>query len=196
MDMAKSTGDRAKRVAGKAPKSHKLKVQQWEIGRLVEYPDNPRDNDHAVARMSDTIRQFGFRVPIVATSDGEVVDGHLRLKAARALGLKEVPVALADDLSDVQVKAFRLVANQSSSWAHWNPELLKVELGKLEEMNFDLQPFGFDEIELPEMASAEPAPKARRNKITIFLSVKIADAERARKVAASALTKARIEHNL
>jgi hypothetical protein len=73
-----------------------LKVEQWPIDRLVDYARNPRKNDAHVDRMAGAIREFGFRIPICAKSDGTVVDGHLRLKAARKLGLTEVPVALAD----------------------------------------------------------------------------------------------------
>lgn len=94
-----------------------LNVEQWPIERLIPYARNPRKNDAQVDRMCAAIREFGFRIPIVAKSDGTVVDGHLRLKAAQKLGLKDVPVALADELSDVQVKAFRLLANQSANWA-------------------------------------------------------------------------------
>ena len=70
--------------------------------------------------MASAIKEFGFRIPIVAKSDGGVVDGHLRLKAARKLGLADVPVALADELTDTQIKAFRLLANRSASWAEWD----------------------------------------------------------------------------
>jgi DNA modification methylase len=81
----------------------------------------------------------------VATSDGSVVDGHLRLKAARKLGIEEVPVALADELSDEQIKAFRLLANQSANWAAWDVELLKLELAELDGLGFDLALTGFDD---------------------------------------------------
>jgi ParB-like chromosome segregation protein Spo0J len=68
-------------------------VEQWPIQRLVEYPRNPRKNDGAVDRMCGSIREFGFKIPCLFRSDGEIVDGHLRLKAARKLGISEVPVA-------------------------------------------------------------------------------------------------------
>jgi len=74
-----------------------LKVETWPIERCIAYARNPRKNDEQVDRMASAIKEFGFRIPIVARSDGEVVDGHLRLKAAQKLGLKEVPVALADE---------------------------------------------------------------------------------------------------
>jgi DNA modification methylase len=128
--------------------SKALKVEQWPIERLVEYARNPRKNDSEVDRMAIAIREFGFRIPIVAKSDGSVVDGHLRLKAARKLGLAEVPVALADELTDAQIKAFRLLANRSASWAEWDNELLALELGDLKELGFDLTLTGFGEVEL------------------------------------------------
>ena len=126
----------------------KLTVEQWPIDRLIEYARNPRKNDAVVDQMAGAIREFGFRIPIVAKSDGSVVDGHLRLKAARKLGLTEVPVALADELTDAQIKAFRLLANRSANWAEWDTELLRLELGELNVLGFDLTLTGFGEIEL------------------------------------------------
>src|SRR5438046_10618812 len=83
-------------------------IEMWPIERLVEYPRNPRKNDAAVDRMCASIREFGFKIPCLVRSDGEVVDGHLRLKAARKLGVAEIPVILCDDWSHPQVNAFRL----------------------------------------------------------------------------------------
>ncbi len=125
-----------------------LKVETWPIERCIPYCRNPRKNDEQVDRMASAIREFGFRIPIVAKSDGSVVDGHLRLKAAQKLGLKEVPVALADELTEAQVKAFRILANKSANWAEWEPDLLKLELEDLQDMDFDLELTGF---ELPEV---------------------------------------------
>ena len=125
-----------------------LKVEIWPIDRLVPYCRNPRKNDEQVDRMVSAIKEFGFRIPVVAKSDGSVVDGHLRLKAAQKLGMKEVPVALADELTDAQVKAFRLLANKSANWAQWDDELLKLELEDLRDMSYDLELTGFDAKEL------------------------------------------------
>src|SRR4051812_10373376 len=113
-------------------------VQTWNIDRLVPYARNPRKNDAAVDRMCGSIREFGFNIPVLARSDGEVVDGHLRLKAARKLGLTEVPVVLCDEWTAAQVKAFRLLVNRSVSWADWDDDLLRLELLELKELNFDL----------------------------------------------------------
>lgn len=117
----------------------------------MEYSRNPRKNDAQVDRMAAAIREFGFRIPIVARSDGLVVDGHLRLKAARKLGLATVSVALADELSEAQVKAFRLLANRSANWAEWDNDLLVLELGELSADGFDLALTGFEPGELADL---------------------------------------------
>lgn len=128
-----------------------LKVETWPIERLIPYARNPRKNDAQVDRMCGVIKEFGFRVPVVAKSDGSVVDGHLRLKAALKLGLTEVPVALADELTDAQVKAFRLLANKSANWAEWDYDLLKLEIQDIEDLNFDVSMTGFDVGELTQI---------------------------------------------
>jgi len=125
-----------------------LTTEMWPVEKLVHYARNPRKNDAQVERMVASIKEFGFRIPVVAKSDGSVVDGHLRLKAAVALGMYEVPVALADNLTDAQVKAFRLLANRSANWAEWDNDLLALELSELGDMGFDMALTGFDEGEL------------------------------------------------
>jgi 16S rRNA G966 N2-methylase RsmD len=125
-----------------------LAVEQWPIARLLPYVRNPRVNDHAVDQMAAVMTEFGFRIPVVAKSTGELIDGHLRLKAAHKLGLTTVPVALADDLSDAQIKAFRLLANRSATWANWDDALLKLELDELQDAEFDLSLTGFSDDEL------------------------------------------------
>ncbi|WP_341814299.1 DNA modification methylase [Wolbachia endosymbiont (group A) of Machimus atricapillus] len=121
-----------------------LAIHYYPIENLVEYDRNPRKNDDVVNRMCASIWEFGFRIPIVAKSDGTVVDGHLRLKAARKLGMESIPVVLSDNLSDAQTKAFRLLANQSANWAKWDDDLLKVEIQELEDLQFDLKMTGFE----------------------------------------------------
>ena len=121
-----------------------LQHETWPIDKLIEYARNPRKNDHAVDRVAAAIREFGFRVPVVAKSDGTVVDGHLRLKAAKKLGLTEVPVVLADDMTDLQIKAFRLSVNKMAELAEWDDELLAIELHELNAADFDMALIGFD----------------------------------------------------
>ena len=136
-----------------------LQLEQWPIGRLVEYERNPRKNDDVVDQMAQAIMEFGFRIPIVARSDGLVVDGHLRLKAARVLGLDSVPVVLADELSETQIKAFRLLANQSANWAEWDELLLSAELNDLLAEDYDLSLIGFDDAELEALLAGEVDPE-------------------------------------
>ncbi len=124
-----------------------LEIHYRPIESLIAYARNPRKNDHAVEQMAGVIREFGFRIPIIAMSTGDVVDGHLRLKAAQHLGLKTVPVLLADDLTPSQIKAFRLLANRSATWADWDDELLGLELAELQDAGFDLALTGFTEDE-------------------------------------------------
>ena len=136
-----------------------LQLEQWPICRLVEYERNPRKNDDVVDRMAQAIMEFGFRIPIVARSDGLVVDGHLRLKAARVLGLDTVPVVLADELSETQIKAFRLLANQSANWAEWDELLLSAELNDLLAEDYDLSLIGFDDAELEALLAGDVDPE-------------------------------------
>ena len=153
-----------------------MKIEQWPIEKCIEYARNPRKNDHAVDRMAAAIREFGFRVPILAKSDKTVVDGHLRLKAAKKLGLEEVPVLLCDDMTDIQVRAFRLSVNKVAEFADWDDEMLRVELDALGADGFDLELTGFslDEIadlqieEVPEGLTDEDAvPEAPDEPLTV-----------------------------
>lgn len=132
-----------------------MKIEQWNPEKLVDYARNPRKNDHAVERVAAAIREFGFRVPIIAKSDGLVVDGHLRLKAARKLGLTTVPVVLADDMSETQIKAFRISVNRMSELAEWDTELLALEMQDLKESAFDLSLTGLDDGLIELMSGAE-----------------------------------------
>ena len=125
-----------------------LTVETWPVDRLIPYARNPRKNDAVVEQMCGAIKEFGFRIPIVARSDGTVVDGHLRLKAAQRLGLADVPVALADDLTEAQIKAFRLLANRSADWADWDDDLLALEFQDLHDLGFDLGLTGFEPGEI------------------------------------------------
>ena len=134
-----------------------LQHETWPIDKLIEYARNPRKNDHAVDRVAAAIREFGFRVPVVAKSDGTVVDGHLRLKAAKKLGLTEVPVVLADDMTDLQIKAFRLSVNKMAELAQWDEDMLKIELEELSELGFDLELTGFTDEEILALGEDELA---------------------------------------
>lgn len=133
------------------------KFETWPIDNLIEYARNPRKNDHAVDKVAAAIREFGFRVPIVAKSNGTVVDGHLRLKAAKKLKLTEIPVILADDLTDAQIKAFRISVNKVAELADWDDDLLKLELQELDDDGFNLEIIGFDVDDLSKLFDKDNA---------------------------------------
>src|SRR5438874_10311414 len=136
------------------------RVEHWPLDRLIPYARNPRKNDAAVDRMAASIREFGFKIPVLARSNGDVVDGHLRLKAATKLGIAQVPVILCDEWTPAQVKAFRLMVNRSVGWADWDEELLALELLEIQESDFDLSLTGFDVRELDGLLNIPDEEKA------------------------------------
>jgi DNA modification methylase len=128
-----------------------IQIQYFSVDKLIPYSRNVRKNDHVLGRMVALIDEYGFKIPILARSNGEVVDGHLRLKAARKRGMTEVPVILCDEWSEAQVKAFRLAVNRSVSWAEWDETLVALEIVELKALDFDLNLTGFDPIEIDEL---------------------------------------------
>ena len=135
-------------------------IERWTIDKLIPYARNPWKNDAAVDRMAASIQEFGFKIPVLARSGGEVVDGHLRLKGASKLGLTEIPVILCDEWSDAQVRAFRLMVNRSVTWADWDEELLALELQELQESDFDLDLTGFDGKEIDDLLALDDEDQA------------------------------------
>lgn len=119
----------------------KLKIVYKKIDDLTPYENNPRLNDAAVDAVAKSIEEFGFKVPIVIDKDGVIVAGHTRLKAAKQLAIDEVPCIIADDLSDEELKAFRLADNKVSELAEWDFDKLDAELKNID---FDMSDFGFD----------------------------------------------------
>lgn len=118
----------------------KINIVNKNVEDLIPYENNPRNNENAVEYVANSIKEFGFKVPIVIDKDNVVVAGHTRLKASKQLGLKEVPCIIADDLTDEQVKAFRLADNKVSEFSLWDIEKLKTELTQIGGLN------EFDEI--------------------------------------------------
>lgn len=119
-------------------------IEHWPIDKLVPYENNPRKNDEHVGKFAEAIKAHGFRVPILAKSDGSVIDGHFRLKAAKVAGLETVPVITADDMTDEQIKAFRISVNACADLADWDLDLLKDELEALKDLDIDLDVTGLD----------------------------------------------------
>jgi DNA modification methylase len=128
-----------------------MQIETWPVDRPQPYDKNPRLNDDAVEVVAKSIREFGFRQPIVVDEAGVIIIGHTRLKAAKSLGLAEVPVHVARGLSPEQVKALRIADNKTAEIAEWNLELLPIELAELQGMDFDLGLLGFDQDELAKL---------------------------------------------
>lgn len=118
-----------------------MEIKMIKIENLKPYVNNPRFNDDAVKYVAESIKEFGFKVPMVIDKNNEIVAGHTRYKASLELGLKEVPCIVADDLTEEQIKAFRLADNKVSEQAVWNYDLLDLELDDILELN--MEDFGF-----------------------------------------------------
>ena len=119
-----------------------MQIYDKRLDDIKPYENNPRNNDNEVDAVANSIREFGFKVPIVVDSDGVIVAGHTRYKAAKKLGLKTVPCIVADDLNEEQINAFRLADNRVGELATWDLDTLKVELDNIGEI--DLSGMGFD----------------------------------------------------
>lgn len=118
-----------------------LKIEYLNIGDLKPYENNPRKNEEAVKYVANSIKEFGFKVPIVIDKDNVIVAGHTRYKAAKKLGLEEVPCIIAEDLTEEQIKAFRLADNKVAEQSKWDNDLLGLELEGI--MGIDMEDFGF-----------------------------------------------------
>ena len=118
-----------------------MNIKELSISQLHEYDNNPRNNDSAVDAVAESIREFGFKVPIVIDGDNVIVCGHTRVKAAQKLGMETVPCIIADDLTPEQIKAFRLADNKTGELAGWDFAKLEEELAALD--GFDMSAFGF-----------------------------------------------------
>ena len=125
-----------------------MEIRMIPVSEINEYENNPRNNDGAVTAVAESISEFGFKVPIVVDEDWTVVAGHTRLKAARRLGLSEVPCVVASDLTAEQVKAYRLADNKTGELAEWDFNALEAELFELRDMDMSL--FGFEVDRLTE----------------------------------------------
>ncbi|HZK00130.1 MAG TPA: ParB N-terminal domain-containing protein, partial [Tissierellaceae bacterium] len=124
----------------------KLKIEYMNIDKLIPYINNPRDNKNAVDKVAASIKEFGFKNPIIIDNDNVIVAGHTRMLASRKLGIKEVPVIKADDLTEKQIKAFRIADNKTSEFAEWDMELLEIELEGLDDIFTGFDDAEFDDI--------------------------------------------------
>lgn len=138
-------------------KNDDLRVIYKNVDELIPYENNPRKNDNAVEYVKNSIKDFGFKVPVVIDKDNIVVAGHTRLKAAKELDLDRIPCIVAKDLNEEQIKAFRLADNKVSEFSEWDLSLLDSEFKELSEMNldFNMLDFGFEDLNLFEDEESE-----------------------------------------
>ncbi|HED53173.1 MAG TPA: chromosome partitioning protein ParB [Phycisphaerales bacterium] len=132
-----------------------MKVVQKNIAEISPYENNPRQNDEAVEAVAESIRQFGFRQPIVVDEAGVIVCGHTRYKAAQMLELKRVPAHVATDLTPEQIRAYRIADNKTGELATWDMDLLPIEIAELQEAGIDWSLLGFDEDDLARLMASE-----------------------------------------
>lgn len=128
-----------------------MKEQQISYRKISEihpYEKNPRNNDTAVDSVARSINDFGFRVPILIDGAGTIIAGHTRYKAAKQLGLDRVPCILVDDLSEAQIRAYRIADNKVSEASSWNDDVLRAEMEALKALNVDLEQTGFTDMEI------------------------------------------------
>ncbi|MBR0221025.1 MAG: ParB N-terminal domain-containing protein [Synergistaceae bacterium] len=122
-----------------------MKIQNIKIENLKKYDNNPRKiTEQAINAVAESIKEFGFKIPIVIDANNIIIAGHTRLAAAQELGLTEIPCVIADDLNEEQVKAFRLADNKVASLSLWDFKKLDEELDGI--INLDMSNFGFDEV--------------------------------------------------
>ena len=140
-----------------------MKVQYVPIGQVKPYENNPRKNKAAVDYVANSIKEFGWRQPIVTDKDFVIIVGHTRLQAAKKLKLKEVPVLVADDMTEEQAKAYRLADNKTAEFAEWDFDLLNDELLNLD---MDMTLFGFEdsEEEEPQEIIKDEIPEAAESR--------------------------------
>ena len=131
-----------------------MKIELIELSRLIPYENNPRHNDEAVEAVASSIREFGWRVPVVCDENMIIICGHTRWKAAKKLGLVKVPVHVATDLTPEQIRAYRIADNKTGELAEWDFEILPIEIAELAGSDIDLGDFGFGEKELSQLLDA------------------------------------------
>lgn len=119
-----------------------MQIIEMNVAEIVPYKNNPRDNEAAVMLVANSIKEFGFKVPVLITADNEIVAGHTRVLAAKRLGMETVPCIRCEDLTDEQIRAYRLADNKTAEAATWNEELLAQELDAI--LDLDMSLFGFD----------------------------------------------------
>jgi len=141
-----------------------MKIEKIAIDKIIPYARNPRKNEAAVAKVAASLKEFGWKQAIVVDSEMVIIAGHTRLLAAKQLGMSEVPILVADDLTPAQVKAYRLADNRTHEESEWDKASLAIELGELGDLDYDLRYTGFDPEEIKGLkALAEAVEKGLKD---------------------------------
>lgn len=140
-----------------------MRIITKRLDEVIPYANNPRDNSNAIDKVAESIREFGFKVPIVIDKDNVIVAGHTRVAAAKLLGMTEVPAVMADDLTDEQIKAYRIADNSTAELAGWDFGKLDKELESIQDI--DMTKYGFEDalkdcaVDSLFMDDEKPEPK-------------------------------------
>lgn len=137
-----------------------VKAVNMDINAIKPYDNNPRRNEKAVDAVANSIKQFGFKNPIIVDKNNVIISGHTRRLAALKLGLKEVPVIVGKDLTEAQIKAFRLADNRVAEIAKWDDDALKAEMAKV--LDVDFESFGFDLDDIEDIIQEEVGIKTHK----------------------------------
>jgi ParB-like chromosome segregation protein Spo0J len=131
-----------------------MKVELMPVDQVIPYARNPRINAHAIEKVAASIKEFGFRQPIVTDKELVIVVGHVRFEAAKRLGLKKVPVHIATELTPEQIKAYRITDNRVGEESEWDKALLQLEIAELDDATYDTELLGFNAEELKEIQTS------------------------------------------
>ena len=140
-----------------------MQIIEIAIDRLKDYENNPRNNEKAVEAVAESIKEFGFKVPIVIDDNYTIIAGHTRKKASELLGLEKVPCIIASDLTPEKIKAYRLADNKTAELAEWDFEKLEKEMAELTAFDFDMSAFGFDEVVFDEFEQTQEYKNVNQN---------------------------------
>lgn len=147
-----------------------MQIEYLNTDEVIPYGNNPRKNDgEAVDRVASSIKEYGFKNPIITDKDNVIIAGHTRYKAAKKLNLDTVPVIKADDLTPAQIKAFRIADNKVAEYSSWDNELLSIELEGLQELDFDLDLTGFEDWEIDDFLNTAEETEAKEDDYEIEL---------------------------
>lgn len=153
-----------------------MNIIEMNITDIKPYKNNPRVNKRAIGVVAESIKEFGFKNPIVVDSNNEIIVGHTRLEASKLLGMDTVPVIVADDLTEEQVIAFRIMDNKSSEFAEWDYTKLIEEIDLLKNEDYDIDLTGFNEAEIGEIIDSfieEEEEKAEEEKPEIEFTTEL-----------------------